>query len=244
MSKIENLWIIYKHEKDLKNLLKDKSYLQTNENLEEIIVSMKEKEYDITNFKTQLEVDDIKIKRLNHKLKEITFELKEINTKLYSGDTTNVKKLTKLQEDEKDIKEKKEKLENEILELMEIIEFNTNKLYDSEKKHKLLNDKYNNFKKNNKIKINDIDKEYEDLENQIKTLKSSLDPEHLAKYEKLKEKNSKPISKLEDDKCRGCHMSIPSSVISKVKRGKEIVNCDNCGRILYYDQDGNDTHLK
>lgn len=236
MGEIENLWRIHQYENDLEELKNNKNYLEKNKNLEEISVSINEKEYDITNFKTQLEVDKMKMQRLSHKLKEISFEVKEINDKLYSGNTTNVKKLTELQKEEKNLKIKKEELENDILELMENVEINTQKLYDSEKEYSRLNNEYDNYKEQNKIKINNINKQYSELEKELKLLKSSLNKEVLLEFENLKIKKTKPISRLQNDRCRGCHMSIPSSVISKVKRGREIVHCDNCGRILYYDE--------
>jgi len=239
MDTTQILWKIYEYEKEIETLKDKKEFLGANKNLEELSESLNEKKYDITNFKTQLEVDDMKIKRLNHKLKEINFQIKDINSKLYSGDISNVKKLTKLQKEETDLKQEKEKLENEILELMENVETNTKELYNSEKTYEQLQTKYKNSEKDNIKILNDIKEQIKELENKVQKLKSTLDDEILSKYENLKTKKTKPISKLDDDKCTGCHMSIPSVVVSKVKKGKEVVYCDNCGRMLYYEQENN-----
>ena len=34
--------------------------------------------------------------------------------------------------------------------------------------------------------------------------------------------------------CTGCHLVISGDTIDKVKKGKDIVTCPHCGRILYY----------
>lgn len=60
----------------------------------------------------------------------------------------------------------------------------------------------------------------------------AVEPELLAKYKEIKQHIQPPMSKLINDQCSGCFMSLPSATLSRVK-GNEIVICDNCGRILY-----------
>jgi uncharacterized protein len=38
---------------------------------------------------------------------------------------------------------------------------------------------------------------------------------------------------LEHEVCTGCHMKVTTQTAHRVKAGKEIVSCENCGRILY-----------
>jgi uncharacterized protein len=33
--------------------------------------------------------------------------------------------------------------------------------------------------------------------------------------------------------CTGCHMKVTTATAARVKAGKEIVSCEQCGRILY-----------
>jgi predicted nucleic acid-binding Zn-ribbon protein len=37
----------------------------------------------------------------------------------------------------------------------------------------------------------------------------------------------------EHEVCTGCHMKVTTQTAHRAKAGKEIVSCDNCGRILY-----------
>jgi predicted nucleic acid-binding Zn-ribbon protein len=38
---------------------------------------------------------------------------------------------------------------------------------------------------------------------------------------------------LSHDVCGGCHMKVTITTSTKAKAGNEVVNCENCGRILY-----------
>jgi uncharacterized protein len=49
----------------------------------------------------------------------------------------------------------------------------------------------------------------------------------------MKSKDGIAIAPLHDGKCQGCHMKVIASTIMKATTGKEITQCEDCGRILY-----------
>jgi uncharacterized protein len=49
----------------------------------------------------------------------------------------------------------------------------------------------------------------------------------------MKSKDGIAIAPLADGKCQGCHMKVIASTIMKATTGKEITQCEDCGRILY-----------
>ena len=55
----------------------------------------------------------------------------------------------------------------------------------------------------------------------------------LAKYNDLRSNKKVPLAKLEGSTCTGCNMMLPSAIVSRVSSGKELVECENCSRILY-----------
>lgn len=61
----------------------------------------------------------------------------------------------------------------------------------------------------------------------------AVDPEFLKRYRALKKNHAVPMAKLENNQCGGCNMSLPTVVTKKVLNQNVIVECDNCGRILY-----------
>ena len=87
-----------------------------------------------------------------------------------------------------------------------------------------------------------------DLETKSKTLQSRLeeltreraeiagkiDEDLLGRFERLfKSKGDAVVVALEHEVCTGCHMKVTTQTGHRVKAGKEIVSCENCGRILY-----------
>ncbi len=55
----------------------------------------------------------------------------------------------------------------------------------------------------------------------------------LAKYRSIKQHCTPPMARLVNGQCSGCFMSLPSATLLDIRNGDRIVECDNCGRILY-----------
>jgi predicted nucleic acid-binding Zn-ribbon protein len=63
---------------------------------------------------------------------------------------------------------------------------------------------------------------------------SSMAPEDLEKYTRLRQaKRGLAVVRLEGGSCAGCGVAPPSARIDAARSGQEIVQCSNCGRILY-----------
>ncbi len=63
---------------------------------------------------------------------------------------------------------------------------------------------------------------------------SGIDDDVLERYERLfKTKNAAAVVALDHDVCTGCHMKVTTQTIVEVKGRHAIVNCPQCGRILY-----------
>jgi len=60
-----------------------------------------------------------------------------------------------------------------------------------------------------------------------------VEPELLKKYKRIKKNRPMPVALLSDGRCMGCNMDLPSSALAKIKKDKTVVECENCGRILY-----------
>lgn len=91
---------------------------------------------------------------------------------------------------------------------------------------------YDALKKEYDIEFKRDSEQLTSMKNQVEAASATVDAELLAKYKEIKQHIQPPMSKLINDQCSGCFMSLPSATLSRVK-GDEIVVCDNCGRILY-----------
>lgn len=65
-------------------------------------------------------------------------------------------------------------------------------------------------------------------------LASKTDEDLLGRFERLfASKGDAAVVALEHEVCTGCHMKVTTQTAHRVKNGKEIVSCEQCGRILY-----------
>lgn len=75
--------------------------------------------------------------------------------------------------------------------------------------------------------------EVSSLKAQLEKAAKKVDPDLMEKYKKIKQRRPNPVARLNDDRCGGCNMQLPSSVIGRLKASGSIVECDSCGRIIY-----------
>ncbi len=60
-----------------------------------------------------------------------------------------------------------------------------------------------------------------------------IDPDLIKKYRDIKLHSAPPMAVLDNDRCGGCNMSLPSYVLHEIRSGSKIIECDNCNRILF-----------
>ena len=76
----------------------------------------------------------------------------------------------------------------------------------------------------------------EELKKERDELTSKVDEDLLDRFNRLfSSKGDAAVVALEHDVCTGCHMKITTHTAVRVRGGKEIVSCEQCGRILYFE---------
>ena len=82
-----------------------------------------------------------------------------------------------------------------------------------------------------------LESQQQELETERKALAAQIDDDLLDQFERLfNSKGDAAVVAVEHGVCTGCHMKVTTATASRVKAGKEIVSCENCGRILYLGQ--------
>ena len=64
-------------------------------------------------------------------------------------------------------------------------------------------------------------------------LTAGLDEDLLDTFDSLFAGKGEAVVPLEHETCMGCHMKVTTQTVVKVKGQREIVHCEQCGRILY-----------
>jgi predicted nucleic acid-binding Zn-ribbon protein len=79
-----------------------------------------------------------------------------------------------------------------------------------------------------------LESRLEELTRERAELAGKIDEDLLARFERLfKSKGDAAVVALEHGVCTGCHMKVTTATAAQARSGKEIVSCENCGRILY-----------
>lgn len=74
-----------------------------------------------------------------------------------------------------------------------------------------------------------------ELEETRSALSQGLDEELLGLYERLfRSKGGSAVVELVEGVCTGCHMQVPQQTVVETRSGKSLVQCPQCGRILFY----------
>ena len=74
----------------------------------------------------------------------------------------------------------------------------------------------------------------QELTKERATIAETIDEDLLSRFDRLfASKGDAAIVALEHEVCTGCHMKVTTQTAVRVKGGKEIVSCEQCGRILY-----------
>ena len=79
-----------------------------------------------------------------------------------------------------------------------------------------------------------LDSQLQGLMTERSHLATNIDEDLLGRFERLfKSKGDAAVVAIEHGVCTGCHMKVTTATAASVKAGKEIVSCENCGRILF-----------
>jgi uncharacterized protein len=126
------------------------------------------------------------------------------------------------------------KIEDAELELMEQADKIKAELTAEEKKAATTRESNSRQMADLEAKSKTLQSRLEDLNKERAELAGKIDEDLLGRFERLfTSKGDAVVVALEREVCTGCHMKVTADTAMRVRAGKEIVSCENCGRILY-----------
>lgn len=82
-----------------------------------------------------------------------------------------------------------------------------------------------------------VDKELAQLRADRDMRAKEVDEDIYAKYQRIaRSKGGTAVVGVQHGNCQGCHLTVTPTVAHLVKSGGSIVTCENCGRILYWNE--------
>jgi predicted nucleic acid-binding Zn-ribbon protein len=126
-------------------------------------------------------------------------------------------------------------LEDRELELMESAETMKKTVADAEKEDSAVKALVQEQAADLEAKEKAIHAQLGSLETERTNLAGQIDEDLLDTYSRLfQSKGDNAVVPFEHDVCMGCHMKLTTQTAVRVKGGREVVHCEQCGRILYW----------
>ena len=127
-----------------------------------------------------------------------------------------------------------QKIEDQELELMVQADQLKEQVIAEKKRTGAANESVDRQMSDLELKAKLLETRLEELRKERIDLAAKVEEDLLNRFERLfASKGDAAVVALEHEVCTGCHMKITTQTAVRVKAGKEIVSCEQCGRILY-----------
>ncbi len=158
--------------------------------------------------------------------------IKEMEQRLYGGRVGNPKELEGLEREVGMLKRQRSQLDDQLLELMEAVD-------QAQKRHSASADTATRAEAKRAGDVEALTRERDtlaarlaELANEREQVRSSLDPDTLRAYDRLRRKAGYALSYIRRDACSVCGVAVPTGLVQRVRAGDELVYCSGCGRVL------------
>jgi len=203
-------------------------------------LALKEKEQEVNNLKEKLKnVQDeqkkikVEIDKKDLSLKEKEEKITKLNVQLNTTKTN--KEYSILLNEITALKSDISVIEDEMLGIYSKVEEFQQQVKAGNKGIEEANQKFNAFKEDANQAIIEIDKALEELYKKRSEFLGKVPAELVACYEKITihTPNRVALAQVIDEVCQGCFMNITPQEVNDLMKGKEIIRCRSCNRILY-----------
>jgi predicted nucleic acid-binding Zn-ribbon protein len=186
----------------------------------------------IASQKEQLEDAKKKQKSSEWELEDLQEKIKQIDGKLYSGKTKDPKELINLEKEATHIRSQIKTKEDTLLGLMGEVEEIEAALKVSAREIERMKQEWEQKQETLRPRKSEIETILAGLKEDRNGLAQQIDSEAYNTYERIRLAMGQAVVKVERGRCLGCHIAVPTSQWQKARAG-DLIQCNNCGRILY-----------
>lgn len=233
MEQLDLLWAYQKLDMQMDEYEEIKKNSPLRQKLIKLINYLKEQQEQLLSLNDEVDKKTHAYSKIRHEFENIKRSVKSDEEWLASDLAKDFKKLDEVQEKLIKSKEKLKNKQQELQVLIKDMESLGTKLDEIKVSINKAKKEYAEVKQKYDMELGKIQESCEKIKAKKEELEKKVDKNLLNKYRSLKSRRVMAMVSIEQDRCAGCNMSLASLVIQKVKEHKTVVECENCGRILY-----------
>ncbi len=161
-------------------------------------------------------------------------EIQAVEGRLYGGRVSNPRELEDMQANSRQLRGLQKVAEDDLLRLMLEGEEATQRLHSAEGSVGDLRSQRAEREAAIRQRLAQVTQEVGDLETQRGALAAGAPSHELQVYQRLQAtRGGRAVARVQGGRCRGCNVAIPTQQFQRVRAARELVQCPNCGRILF-----------
>ncbi|NMA94889.1 MAG: hypothetical protein GX974_02485 [Clostridiales bacterium] len=234
MKQLDLLWRYQELEALMDNYVRERNSLPIRKELRKLQTYLLAQQKKLKELDEEANKKQNSLNKIYHEYDNIVNNLRIDGEKISDGSIRNLKQIEQLEKDADNLKEKIEQKYAELNELMNEIEnFNIvlkdigTQMNDAKKEYRKVRSIYD-------AQTGEIQEKYNDVKKDLDGLKKDIEKNILSRYKRLRENYNDPVAIVDKNFCcGGCNMQVAAFAVQLLKEDSRLVECENCGRILY-----------
>ena len=237
MTKLEYLLMYQKADLKKQQLENAVRTTESRQKLNKITKLLREQQTTIQKLTEDADAQKTVLAKLLAQQEGLSHELElnhsEMET-LEADDQVTAEELTEFRQDVERLNRELSRLEKDVKTLLDQLENTSAEFQKARSLGGRAKKEYDRLKAVCEVEKNESAADITAATKEMETVERQVDPTFLAKYKRARVHHSMPVVPVVNEKCSGCNMSLPMAVIKKLISQETVLECENCGRVLYY----------
>ncbi len=206
---------------------------------DELAAQAAEAEAELAKLREELHATENESMDRDLELKALEEKRERFQRELYSGAVRNPRQLSDLEREVQMLSREIGKVEDRILELMELLESKRSSIQEREAELKSVHERVAAARSKYETTGSRLQREIAELEARREERASGVGARLLKRYEQIRVRQGNlGLVRVTGTTCAGCRIALPSETVKGLKAGRRDLTCENCARLLFWDEEG------
>ncbi len=242
MSKMEALWTYQQLDIEKDRLERESLYTPTRAKLTKLHGFLTEQQSSITKMQKDMEQKEEEISRLEELEEKLTrsIDLEDSEyTQMAQDDECTAEEFTESRKSYQQLQSSIDSTRKELNALIKWVEATVKEYKATRQRAGKAKKEYDAVRLVCEQEVAAAKAPIDEATKKLIDFETNVEPMLLSAYRRVKKNHSTPMAPIvQENRCGGCNMSLPTVVVKRIAGGQGIVECENCGRILFAMEQG------